>query len=82
MAAIQIVVAALVSQLCLTLYDPMDHIPPGSSAHGILQWVLQGIFLTQGLNRSLLHCRQTLLTEPLRKPIMQIFNLKIMHPLS
>ena len=27
-------------QLCLTLYDPMDCSPPGSSVHGILQeWV-------------------------------------------
>ena len=24
-------------QLCLTLYDPMDYSPPGSSDHGILQ---------------------------------------------
>ena len=24
-------------QLCLTLYDPMDCSPPGSSVHGILQ---------------------------------------------
>ena len=24
-------------QLCLTLYDPMDYSPPGSSVHGILQ---------------------------------------------
>ena len=34
----------LVSQLCLTLYDPMDCSPPGSSVHGMLkaktlQWV-------------------------------------------
>ena len=27
----------LVSQLCLTLCDPMDRSPPGSSVHGILQ---------------------------------------------
>ena len=31
-------------QSCLTLYDPMDHSPPGSSVHGtlqarILEWV-------------------------------------------
>ena len=25
------------AQSCLTLYDPMDHSPPGSSVHGILQ---------------------------------------------
>ena len=47
----------------------MDCSLPGSSVHGILQarileWVaisfLQGIFLTQGLNPGLLHCRQIL----------------------
>ena len=44
-------------QLYLTLCDPMNCNPPGSSIHGILQagtleW---GIFLTQGLNPHLLH---------------------------
>jgi len=41
----------LVTQLCPTLCDPMDHSPPGSSVHGILQAIhgilhalLQGIF--------------------------------------
>ena len=29
--------ACLVAQSCLTLCDPMDCSPPGSSAHGILQ---------------------------------------------
>ena len=24
-------------QLCLTLFDPVDYSPPGSSVHGILQ---------------------------------------------
>ena len=57
-------VKALVTQLCPTLCDPMDCSPPGSSVHGIfqariLEWVanflLQGTFLTQGLNPSLLH---------------------------
>ena len=47
----------------------MDCSPPGSSVHGTLQaripqWVahalFQGIFLTQGSNRSLLHCRRIL----------------------
>ena len=28
---------ALVAQLCLTLHDPLDCSPPGSSVHGILQ---------------------------------------------
>ena len=52
-------------QSCLTLCDPMDCSPPGSYVHGILQAstgvgchsLLQGIFLTQGLNRGLLHSR-------------------------
>ena len=56
----------VVTQSCLTLWDPMDCSLPGSSVHGILQvrileWVaslLQGIFLTQGSNPGLLHCRQ------------------------
>ena len=47
---------------CLTLCDPTDCSPPGSSLHGIfqariLEWVailLQGIFLTQGSNPRLL----------------------------
>ena len=61
-------VKVLVTQLCLTLWDPMDYIPPGSSVHGILQtripeWgaiLLQGIFPTQGSNLAVLHCKQTL----------------------
>ena len=57
----------LVAQLCLTLCDPMDCNPPGSSVHGIpqariLEWVAiplgyQGIFPTQGSNQGLLHCK-------------------------
>ena len=27
----------LVAQLCLTLCDPLDYSPPGSSVHGIFQ---------------------------------------------
>ena len=59
----------LVTQLCLTLYSPMDCSPPGPSVHGvsqarILEWVAisfsRGIFLTQGLNPDLLLCRQIL----------------------
>ena len=62
-------VKELVSQSCLTLCDPMDCSPPGSSVHGILQartleWVAipfsRGIFLIQGSNPGLLHCRQIL----------------------
>ena len=57
----------LVAQLWPTLCDRMDCSLPNSSVHGILQtrileWVaiLQGIFVTQGLNPGLLHCRQFL----------------------
>ena len=47
---------------------PQDYSPPGSSVHEILQTrtledsypFLQGIFLTQGLNLGLPHCRQFL----------------------
>ena len=58
-----------VAQSCLPLSDPVDCSPPGSSIHGILQarilgWVpvsfSRGIFLTQGSNPGLPHCRQTL----------------------
>ena len=62
----------VVAQSCLTLCDPMDCSPLGSSVHRIfqariLEWVtiilLQGIFPTQELNPHLvwlLHCRQIL----------------------
>ena len=49
----------LVSQSCLTLCDPMDCSLPGSSIHGIFPgkiigvgcyFLLQEIFITQGLN--------------------------------
>ena len=62
-----------VAKLNPTLWDPMDCSLPGSSVHGILQprileWVAipfsRGIFLTQGLNSSLLHFKQTLPSEP------------------
>ena len=56
----------LVALSCLTLCDPMDCSPPGSS----VQWdtpgkntgagchaILQGILPTQGSNQGLLHCR-------------------------
>ena len=57
--------SVLVIQSCPILCDPMDYSLPGSSVHGIFQAVdshslVQGIFLTQGSNLSLLHCRQIL----------------------
>ena len=57
----------LVAQSCLTLCNPTDCSPPGSSAHGILQArildchsLFQRIFLIQGSNPGLLHYRQIL----------------------
>ena len=55
-----------VTQLCLTLCDPMDCSLPGFSICGVFQTrvvecvAISGIFLTQGSNLGLLHCRQTL----------------------
>ena len=63
----EVKIKMLVTQLCLTLCDPMDPSPPGSSVRGILQarileWgshsLLHDIFPTPGLNLGLLHCRQ------------------------
>ena len=53
----------LVAQSCPTLWNPMDCSPPGSSVHGKDTGVdchalLQGIFLTQGLNLAIPRCRQ------------------------
>ena len=54
---------------CLTVCDPVDCSPPGSSVHGIFpgkntgvgsHFLLQGISPIQGLNRGLPHCRQIL----------------------
>ena len=55
----------LVTQSCPTLCYPMNCSPPSFSVHGVLQgkipeWVLQGIFLSQGLNPGLPHCRRIL----------------------
>ena len=59
----------LVTQSCLTLCDPMDCSPPGSSVHGDspgkntgvgCHALLQGIVPTQGSNPGLPHCRQIL----------------------
>ena len=65
-----------VTQLCLTLWDPMDCGPPGSSVHGIFSskntgvgchFLLQGIFPIQGSNivpiqrlLCLLYCTESL----------------------
>ena len=62
-------VLCLVTQLHLTLCNPLDCSPPGSSVHGDslgrntgvgCHSLLQGIFPTQGSNPGLLHCSQVL----------------------
>ena len=62
-------VLCLAAQSCLTLCDPTDCSPPGSSVHGDspgkntrvgCHALLQGLFPTQGLNPGLPHCRQFL----------------------
>ena len=64
-------VLCLIAQSSLTLYDPMDYSPPGSSVHGDSPGkntvvgcyaLLQGIFPTQGLQAD------SLLSEPPGKP--------------
>ena len=66
------------AQSCLTLCDPMDWSPPGSSVHGDYSGkitgvgchaLLQRIFPTQGSNTGLPHCRWILLlSEPAGRP--------------
>ena len=59
-------IGGLVAKLCVILCNPMYHSLPGFPVHGILQarileWdaisFSRGVFLTQGLNLGLLHCR-------------------------
>ena len=82
----------LCAQSCLTLCNPRDCSPPGSSVHGILQarlaewgchFLLQGIFPTQGLNPCLLHLLYwqvgSLPLYPVRRPINMITHTSI-HP--
>ena len=55
----------LLAKLFWFFWDPLDYSPPGSFVHGILRkntgvrchFLLQGIFLIQGSNPCLLHCR-------------------------
>ena len=55
-------VLCLVTQLCPTLYDPMDCGPPGSSVRGDSPGKNSGVgsMPIQGLNPGLLHCKQIL----------------------
>ena len=59
-------VKALVAQSCVTLCDPMDCSPTGSSVHWYspgkytgVSSLFQGIFATQSLNLDLLRCRHS-----------------------
>ena len=63
---VKLSVLCLVAQSCLTLCDPIYCSPPGASVHRIFQARmlelgchadLQEIFLTQGLDPGLRHCR-------------------------
>ena len=52
----------LVAQSCLTLCNPMDYSPPGSSVHGILQarmlqWVAMAFFRGSSQPRDQTHFR-------------------------
>ena len=57
--------AAKSLQLCLTLCDPIDGSPPGSSVHEIfqariLEWVAISFSRASYQPKDLLHCRQIL----------------------
>ena len=65
----ELCVCVLVAQLCLTLYNPVDSMParllcpwnsPGKHTEVDCHSLLQQIFLIQGSNLGLLHCRQVL----------------------
>ena len=74
-------VKVLVTQSCLTVCNPMDCSPPGSSVHGILQGTIQEWVATpvsRGLNPGLLHCRQTLYQLSHQGSPLAIFNQSIL----
>ena len=78
-----------VAQSCLTLCDAMGCSPRGSCVHGILQaripeWVAisfsRGIFLTQGSNPGLSHCRQILYhLSHLGRPFRVLCTISVRH---
>ena len=86
-------ISVLVAQSSPTLYDPMDCSPPGTSVCGIFPGkntgigshsLLQGIFLTQGSNLGVLHCRQILssLFEPTGETCMSVKVQSTRRPLK
>ena len=82
----------LVAKSCLTLCDPMDCSPPGSSVRGISQarimrvgchFPLQGIFPTQGSNPSLLHWQvDSLPLSHQGSPLVEVAAFKPKHVLA
>ena len=76
-----------VAQSYLTLCDPMDCSPPGSSVHGvfqsrILEWVIisssRGISQTQGSNQCFLCLLQILyLLSHQRNPLLPLVTMKL-----
>ena len=73
------ILGSLVTNSCLTLVtpwtvvrqDPLSIGFPRQSYWSGCHFLLQGIFLTQGSNLVLLHCRQSLPTESSGRPISQ-----------
>ena len=77
----------LVAQSCLTLCNPMDCSPPGSSVLGDspgknsgvgCHALLQGIFPIQESNPGLLHCRHISPEKPL-EPVAQETTVRTSH---
>ena len=76
-------VCVLVAQSCLTLCNPMDYSPPGSSVQNSLgkntgvgcHFLIQRVFPTQGSNLCLLHCRQ-ILYWVIREPLLRYMNVQ------
>ena len=65
MNSLKATVLCLVTQSCLTLCNPMDCNPPGSSVHGDspdknIGVGCHGLLPTQGLNPGFPHCKQIL----------------------
>ena len=77
----------LVTQSCLTFYNPMDFSSPGSSVHGILQArilgccsLFQGIFLTQESNLGPPTLQaDSLLSDPPGKPPGKMVHIGIVY---
>ena len=75
-------VKVLLTQLCLTLWNPMVCSLPGSSVHGILQArVLEWVTIPssrESFRLGLLHCRQidSLTSEPPGKPSKMVGGTK------